>query len=182
MPFISPSVDTFLVTSLLIVTPSWYILRRRHRPRPPRPNNAANPNQLARPPYERALTLAVHLHTLYILYLLIVHWPPNLFSVLHIPLITPSEHIRSILLDRAGLKGLNDTLPRPLEDLLTKLSNADVRTSYVRCVSCLLVALVCTTRATRSHNARVDSARLSSRTVCTARRPTSMRCLRLPHL
>ena len=133
MPFITPSIDIFVFTSLLVVAPSWYILNRRQRPprAPPKPNTQNASLQLARPPYERALTLLVHLHTLYMIYLVTMCIPPNLFSMLQIPLVTPSDRIRHILLRRAGLTS-DDTLPRALEELLTKLSNADVRVSYVR--------------------------------------------------
>lgn len=126
MALINPSIDLFLVTSLLTVAPSWILLRRRSRS-----TRSRTPNANVRPPYERPLTLLLHLHTLYILYLLIVHWPPNLFTTLKLPLTTPTERIRSILLERAGLK-TGEGLPRPLEELLAKLGNAEIRTAYVR--------------------------------------------------
>ncbi|KIP11915.1 hypothetical protein PHLGIDRAFT_124567 [Phlebiopsis gigantea 11061_1 CR5-6] len=128
MPIITPSLDLFVFSSLIAVLPSWYILRRSHRPKV----SLRGTNPVAsRPPYERVLTLLVHLHTLYVVYLLVVHWPPNLFSRLSLPITTPSDRIRSVLLDTADL-GRDAPLPRPLEELLTKLGNAEVRVSYVR--------------------------------------------------
>ncbi|EKM56507.1 uncharacterized protein PHACADRAFT_53071, partial [Phanerochaete carnosa HHB-10118-sp] len=78
------------------------------------------------------LTVLLHLHTAYILYCLTVHWPPNLFTSLRLPLTTPTERIRSILLERAGLKS-DEGLPRPLDELLARLGSAEIRTAYVRC-------------------------------------------------
>ncbi|GJE86477.1 hypothetical protein PsYK624_025570 [Phanerochaete sordida] len=126
MALITPSIDLFLFTSLLTIPPSWVLLRRRRRA-----TRSRTPNTNVHPPYERLLTVLLHLHTFYILYCLIVHWPPNLFSALKLPLTTPTERIRSILLERAGLT-VGDGLPRPLEELLAKLGNAEIRTAYVR--------------------------------------------------
>lgn len=153
MPLISVSVDVFLVLAVSILIPALVLLRRQP---------AANRFSLA-----NALSAVLVLHSLWILYTILVRWPPNIFQRLRLPLTTPSETIRAILLQRAGLPQ-GAALPRPLDSLLTRLSSFDTRTLYVRSprarsypVSPLTPSCV------------PGSARRSSRTASTARRSMS---------
>ena len=107
MSLLSVSLDAFIVLATAILVPTALFFRRQPR--------------LSRFTLQNALTLAVVLHSLYVLYTLLVRWPPNIFQRLKIPLTTPSESIRTILLQRAGLPQ-DVPLPRPLEMLLTRLS------------------------------------------------------------
>lgn len=132
MPLVSPAADTFLTTSAAIFLPSLFLLHIRNRPS----KKASVPH--ARPPYERLLTLLVHVHTLYILYVLTAHWPPNVFTRLNLPLSTPAGQIREVLIERAGLK-ITDALPKPLESLLSKLGSVEVRMAFVRYAATLSV-------------------------------------------
>ncbi|KAI0747147.1 hypothetical protein C8Q80DRAFT_1179676 [Daedaleopsis nitida] len=115
MPVVSASVDAFLVLSAVILVPAVIFFRRQ-----PEPLTLRN-----------ALSVGLVLHSLLILYTLVLRYPPNLFQRLRIPLTTPSETIRAVLLQRAGLPP-DAPLPRPLEALLTRLSSFDARTLYVR--------------------------------------------------
>ncbi|KAH9943561.1 hypothetical protein B0H21DRAFT_892786 [Amylocystis lapponica] len=115
MALVSVSVDAFLLASALILAPSLYFIRRQ-------PPDA---------PYRTQLSLLLVAHTLYIIYSLLFFWPPNIFQRLRLPLNAPTEKVRSLLLERAGL-GADATLPKPLETLLTRLSSFDMRTLYVR--------------------------------------------------
>lgn len=65
------------------------------------------------------------IHSLLILHTLLLAPPPNLFSVLHIPLNTPTDVIRAILLKRSHLTP-------DLEYLLKRLASFDTRTLYPR--------------------------------------------------
>ena len=117
MPLISVSVDAFLILAVCILVPALVLFRRQ-------------------PPADRfslhnALSAVAVLHSLWILYTILVRWPPNIFQRLKLPLTTPSETIRAILLQRAGLPQ-DAALPRPLDSLLTRLSSFDMRTLYVR--------------------------------------------------
>ncbi|CAL1708605.1 unnamed protein product [Somion occarium] len=117
MTLISVSVDTFIYTSVAVATPLVYFLRRQ----------SSNPDA----PLRQTLNVLVLLHTLYVLYVLTVLWPPNLFQRLNIPLTMPSDSIRYLILQKAGLEQ-DATLPKALESLLTRLSSFDMRTLYVR--------------------------------------------------
>ncbi|KAI0646636.1 hypothetical protein C8Q79DRAFT_909467 [Trametes meyenii] len=116
MPFISASVDTFFVVTAAILTPTALFLRRQ-------------PSPLLT--LRNALTFAVVFHSLSVLYTIILRWPPNIFRRLDIPLTTPSETIRTILLRHGGLPEATP-LPKPLDALLTRLSSFEMRTLYVR--------------------------------------------------
>lgn len=120
MPVVSGSVDAFVATAIAVTIPTFMFLRRRQ--------------STSQSPYRNWLTLLVTLHTVYIVYVLIVQWPPNLFQRLNIPLTMPVDGIRTILLQRANLPS-DATLPKALEGLLTRLSSFDTRIAYVRCVS-----------------------------------------------
>ncbi|KAH9835332.1 uncharacterized protein C8Q71DRAFT_837178 [Rhodofomes roseus] len=119
MVFVSASVDVYLFTAIAVTLPVLFYLRQR--------NSGSRPEA----PYEPYLIILVALHTLYILYTLILCWPFNLFSRLHIPLNASPDTIRSTLVRRAGLD-VDAPLPRSLEELLTRLSAFEMRTLYVR--------------------------------------------------
>ncbi|KAI0674637.1 hypothetical protein C8Q78DRAFT_1015951 [Trametes maxima] len=116
MPFVSASFDTFLVAAAAVLVPTALFLRRQ-------------PGPLLT--LRNALTLVVVFHSLSVLYTIILRWPPNIFRRLDIPLTTPSETIRAILLQHGGLPEATP-LPKPLDALLTRLSSFDMRTLYVR--------------------------------------------------
>ncbi|KAI0690996.1 hypothetical protein C8T65DRAFT_670963 [Cerioporus squamosus] len=116
MPLVSASVDAFLVLATAILIPAVLVLRRH----PDQPFTLRD-----------GLNFLIIFHTLLQLYTIVVRFPPNLFQTLKIPLTTPSDTIRAVLLQRAGLPP-DAPLPRPLETLLTRLSSFDTRTLYVR--------------------------------------------------
>ncbi len=151
MPVVSVSVDAFLVAAVIVLVSTAFIMRRQ-------------PDLLT---LHNALTLVVVFHTLSIFYTIFLHWPSNIFQRLKIPLTTPSDTIRAVLLQSAGLPS-DASLPKPLETLLTRLSSFDMRTLYVRSLlPCLRVRRMLISRV------RVDSARRSSRTANIARRLTN---------
>ncbi|KAI0634730.1 hypothetical protein C8Q77DRAFT_1054525 [Trametes polyzona] len=115
MPLVSASVDAFSVAAAAILFSTMLFMRRQ--------------SDLFT--LRNALTLLVVFHTLSVVYTLIVLWPPNIFQRLKIPLTTPSETIRAVLLQSAGLPP-DAPLPKPLDALLTRLSSFDMRTLYVR--------------------------------------------------
>ncbi|OJT08297.1 hypothetical protein TRAPUB_836 [Trametes pubescens] len=115
MPVVSVSVDAFLVAAVIVLVSTAFIMRRQ-------------PDLLT---LHNALTLVVVFHTLSIFYTIFLHWPSNIFQRLKIPLTTPSDTIRAVLLQSAGLPS-DASLPKPLETLLTRLSSFDMRTLYVR--------------------------------------------------
>ncbi|KAI0765416.1 hypothetical protein C8Q74DRAFT_1288215 [Fomes fomentarius] len=115
MPIVSVSVDAFFVLATAILVPAALFFRRQ-----PEPFTLRN-----------ALSVGLVLHSLLIFHTLLLRYPPNLFQRLKIPLTTPSETIRTVLLQRAGLPH-DAPLPRPLENLLTRLSSFDARTLYIR--------------------------------------------------
>src|SRR5947199_7706854 len=55
------------------------------------------------PPFPTRLGFLVCFHTIYILHAFLLRTPQNLFKSLHIPLMTPVERIRALLLE--GSKG-----------------------------------------------------------------------------
>lgn len=119
MVIVSASVDVYLFTAVAVTLPLLIYLRQQ--------NNGSRPEAS----YEHYLTIFVVLHTLYILHTLILCWPLNLFSRLHIPLNASPDTIRSTIVRRAGLDA-NARLPQSLEHLLTRLSSFEMRILYVR--------------------------------------------------
>ncbi|RPD55540.1 hypothetical protein L227DRAFT_579512 [Lentinus tigrinus ALCF2SS1-6] len=115
MPIVSASVDTFVVLGTAILIPAVLVLRRQ-------------PQSFT---LQNGLSILLIFHTLLQLYTIVLRFPPNIFQKLKIPLTTPSDTIRTILLHRAGLPP-DASLPRPLETLLTRLSSFDTRSLYVR--------------------------------------------------
>jgi hypothetical protein len=119
MPIISTSFDTFVLTAAVIGTSTHFILQRTQAK--------------SQSPYRNALTLFVLLHTLYIIYVATLRYPPNLFKTLKLSINTPSDHIRSIIRKSAGLE-TDAVLPQPLETLLTRLSSFEGRNTFIRYV------------------------------------------------
>ncbi|KAH7924370.1 hypothetical protein BV22DRAFT_1105519 [Leucogyrophana mollusca] len=120
----APSANAFLFTSLALAAAWIYNDRRRKAP-----------SGLS----ETFFSALVLLHTVFILWSLTLQRPPNLFTRLGIPVTTPTEHIRSLLLREAGVAGGSQAaltvatpLPNDLEFLLNKLSIADSRLLYTR--------------------------------------------------
>lgn len=123
MPILSASLDVFLLTSIITIFSYAFIARRWSRTQKPS----------AEAHFHVLLNTFVLLHTVFILYILILKAPPNLFTRLNIPLTTPSDTIRAILLKHASADStLTAALPKQLETLLTRLSSFDARNIYVR--------------------------------------------------
>ncbi|KDQ59991.1 hypothetical protein JAAARDRAFT_32355 [Jaapia argillacea MUCL 33604] len=120
MPVLSASIDAFLLTSLAIIIPAVYYSRK---------SNGAPSSPV--PPFRKPLSVLVLLHSLYVLYKMILHFPPNLFMRMNIPLTMPSDEIRARLLRLAGMDAQGQ-LPPSLETLISRLSSFDARTVYVR--------------------------------------------------
>ncbi|KAF9030087.1 hypothetical protein BDZ89DRAFT_949992 [Hymenopellis radicata] len=68
------------------------------------------------------------LHSIVLLHNLIIHPPPNVFTRLHLPLSTPTDVIRALLLKHSP----EPNLPAHLEQLLSRMNSFDTRTLYVR--------------------------------------------------
>jgi hypothetical protein len=73
------------------------------------------------------LSLFLLIHSLYCLRNLLLR-PPNIFSALRIPLNTPTDSIRALLLRKSDRLDLNPEL----ESLLKRLASFDTRTLYPR--------------------------------------------------
>lgn len=119
MLIISASVDAFLVAATAVLIPTFYYMRRDYQ------------QSRSETPYRTHLSVLLLAHTLYIVYAMLVLWPPNLFSRLRVALNVPPEVLRTALLRNANLAS-DHPLPPPLVDLLTRLSSFDMRTLYVR--------------------------------------------------
>jgi len=120
MPLLSASADTFFLGATICVI---LFARRSHSPAPTK--------NVRRPKYWELITAVLAVHTLYIMYILSFKTPPNLFTRLHLPLSTPSERIRAMILSRVRITG-EGTLPEHIEELLMKLNTSDLRTYFVR--------------------------------------------------
>ncbi|CAK5272780.1 unnamed protein product [Mycena citricolor] len=109
------SLAAFIVTTLALVVP-WYYFVLGKRP-------------ISTAPRLTLLTnIFVLLHSLYYIYQLIVCPPTNIFKSLRLPLATPVDVMRSILLRQSD----TGELPAQLETLLKHLGSFDVKTFYVR--------------------------------------------------
>ena len=122
MVLVSASLDAFLFTSTIMIS-AWTYFTRRLRP------SHSNP-ETPYAPFHVWLNIFVLLHTLYILYILLVQTPLNIFTRLHIPLTMSSDKIRSELLGMESVSAAG--LPKHLETLLKRLSSFDARNIYVR--------------------------------------------------
>jgi hypothetical protein len=141
MALVSASLDAFLFTSTIMISAWIYLIRRlrsSHRNSGP-----------VHTWFHASLNLFVLLHSLYIVYILLMRTPPNFFTRLHIPLTASSDQIRAILLRHAGVELIPTvTLPKHLETLLKRLSSFDARNIYVRfyriCPPCWIALITLT--------------------------------------
>ena len=137
MPLLSASVDTFILAATVSLALFAY-----------RGSTPAFTKDARQPKYWSLLTGIVAIHTLYMIYIVSFHTPPNLFTRLHIPLSMPSQRIRTALLARMDTNDA-DALPEHIEELLTRLNTFDLRTSFVRLVRQPYVIQLDLTRSTR---------------------------------
>ncbi|KAF9001157.1 hypothetical protein BDQ17DRAFT_1244802 [Cyathus striatus] len=114
MTVISPSIDTYLSLSLIIST-TW-IYYSFIRPSTQKPRS------------QKAISAFLLLHTLYIIYHILVTPPPNLFKLLKVPVNTPTDTIRALLLKYSD----DGAIPSHLERVVKRLSSFDLRTLYIR--------------------------------------------------
>lgn len=125
MPLLSAPADTFILGAVVCLVAFAY---QRSTPAPTK--NARQQK------YWPLITGILAVHTLYMIYILSLKTPPNLFIRLHLPLSTSSQKIRDTLLARTRTSG-DSTLPEHIEELLTRLDTFDVRTYFVRLVPAL---------------------------------------------
>ncbi|EJD05512.1 uncharacterized protein FOMMEDRAFT_103583 [Fomitiporia mediterranea MF3/22] len=130
MALVSASVDVFLLLSIFTVASWLYITFSARQPKRPETRNAqlAQGDLESEPQTRRFLSIFVALHSVYILYKLIITPPQNIFALLHVPLNEASDKIRHLLMEKAHVT----LLPKSLEILLMRLQSFDVRISYVR--------------------------------------------------
>ena len=127
MPLLSSSADTFILAATIC---SIAFARRTTTPSPT--NNARQPK------YRLLITGILVIHTLYMIYTLSFGRPQNLFTRLNLPISTPSQKIRAVLLARVGMRE-EQTLPDDIEELLARLNPLDLRAYFVRSVHVPLV-------------------------------------------
>jgi hypothetical protein len=164
MPLLSASADTFILGATICL-----IAFARRKPAP------ASAKDARQPMYRPIVTGILAVHTLYMIYLLSLRAPPNLFTRLHIPLSMPSQKIRATLLARTG-RGEEDTLPEHIEELLMKLNTFDLRAYFVRFVPTFGLRVIPISLD------QPGSARTQFRNVNGARPSQSMRRIRSPSL
>ncbi|KAJ7249468.1 hypothetical protein C8J57DRAFT_1136754, partial [Mycena rebaudengoi] len=109
------SLALFLVTAASVIAPWFYFDIHKTPGRP-----LASSRSL--------LSIFLLLHSLFLLYKIIVLPPLNIFTRLNVPISTPADAIRSILLSQSD----TGELPKPLETLLKHLGSFDVKTYYIR--------------------------------------------------
>lgn len=129
MPLINASIDAFLVTAAATTIP-WIYFTMWRTPTDGKANLRPQSTQQQQhgSSTRSFVALFVALHSIYILYNLIVCSQQNIFTVLDVPLTEPSDAIRARLLHLADVPDLPETLER----LLMRLSSFDVRHIYVR--------------------------------------------------
>ncbi len=71
-------------------------------------------------------------HTIYILYLILVAKPENIFRALDLPINTPPDSIKALLVQKSEF----GDVPGNLEFLLKRLGSFDMRLLYVRYEFC----------------------------------------------
>jgi len=119
------------------------------------------------------VTATVGLHTLLVLSNLALHRPPNLFTRLGIPINSPADRIRSLLMREVGFNMMGERgavivpreIPRGVETLLTRLGVHGSRDTYVRCV-CLFLD--------RCRSRKAGSGNTPCKRVCIVPRPPTM--------
>lgn len=126
MAIFGPNVDSIIFIILLIALPTIITHGRSVF------EAITNKQHLAAPPQQtrllKGLAVLVLLHSAYILYVIFFDAPPNIFTTLNVPLITPT----SILREKLAAYTLEDKLPPQTEAILTRLQSIDVRGFYVR--------------------------------------------------
>ncbi|KAF7318294.1 hypothetical protein HMN09_00338100 [Mycena chlorophos] len=109
------SLAAFLATAIGVIVPWFYLSIHRA---PGRPLTSTR----------SLLNILLLLHTLYVLFQIIVLPPDNIFKRLHLPLSTPVDAVRSFLRQKSD----TGRLPASLDTLLRHLQSYDVKTFYVR--------------------------------------------------
>ncbi|KAJ7098229.1 hypothetical protein C8R44DRAFT_859610 [Mycena epipterygia] len=109
------SLILFATTAVAVIVP-WFYFGIHKAPQQPLTSTRS------------LLSIFLLLHSLYFLYQIIVLPPINIFTRLKIPLNTPTDSIRSLLIQQSD----TGDLPKPLETLLKHLGSFDVKTYYVR--------------------------------------------------
>ncbi|ESK96635.1 hypothetical protein Moror_6855 [Moniliophthora roreri MCA 2997] len=119
MAEVEASLILFLTTSAVTIL-SWFLFF----PKTP----FVNQTHSTPPVLRKGISALLLVHTLFILYSIIILPPPNIFTRLHLSLGTPTDAIRSLL-----LRVSDDTeLPRPIENVLQRFGSFEMRTLYVR--------------------------------------------------
>lgn len=112
---LSPTWDAYLAAALAIgVTCGYFTLKGLQNPQEPRGDVKTSLFLLA--------------HTLYILYHILVAKPENIFETLKLPVNTPPDTIRALLIQKSE----TGNIASHLELLLKRLGSFDMRLLYVR--------------------------------------------------
>ncbi|KAF5351152.1 hypothetical protein D9756_008322 [Leucocoprinus leucothites] len=112
---LSPAWDTYLATSLAVGAPWLYFTFKGQQ----------GPQQAQSDLSTSILLLA---HTIYILYLILVAKPENVFNTFNLPINTSPDSIKALLLQSSEF----GNIPGHLELLLKRLGSFDMRLLYVR--------------------------------------------------
>lgn len=118
----------FVVTALILVVPTVIAqVRSAARAKADNDNDDA---PLTRSRLRPLLSWLIVLNMLYTAYNFFVHPPKNIFDALRVPFTIPAPKLREILVQHTLPP--RETLPLPLENLLTRMASFEVRTFYVR--------------------------------------------------
>ena len=128
MSILPPGWTPFVVTALALVVPT-VIAQVRSAAQEKADNDDAPPTRSWLRPF---LSWLIVLNMLYTAYSFFVHPPKNIFNALRVPFTIPAPMLRAILVQHT--QPPRETLPLPLENLLTRMASFEVRTFYVRCV------------------------------------------------
>jgi len=109
---VSASLDLYLTTALIILA-TWAYLAFASAPKPRA---------------QTYISLILLAHTLYILYLIIITPPPNLFEFFNLPVNTPTDAVRAMVLQNSD----TGEIPTHWEILMKRLGSFELRTLYVR--------------------------------------------------
>lgn len=121
----------FAITLVSLVGPFLFRqLRAARREEAADDDEAAGSTQSKRRIMRRVISIFVLSNAIYIIYSLLLHPSPNIFSALRIPFTTPAQTIRALLVQRTEPHA--DILPERMELLLAKLESFEVRTMYAR--------------------------------------------------
>jgi len=126
MSILPPGWTPFVVTALALVVPT-VIAQVRSAARAEADNDDAPPTRSRLRPF---LSWLIVLNMLYTAYNFFVHPPKNIFNALRVPFTIPAPKLRAILAQHTVPP--RETLPLPLENLLTRMGSFEVRTFYVR--------------------------------------------------